>query len=61
MLTKQSKKKKVRKHVGVRYETTNAKVATASGSRIVAKGKGTCYIYVYAQDGVAKKVKITVK
>ena len=26
-----------------------------------AKKKGTCYIYAYAQNGVFKKIKVTVK
>lgn len=28
---------------------------------VKAKKKGTCYIYAYAQNGVYKKIKITVK
>ncbi len=56
-----AKKLKVKKHVGLRYETTNAKVATVSGGKIKAKGKGTCYIFAYAQNGVAKAIKVTVK
>ena len=28
---------------------------------IKAKNKGTCYIYAYAQNGVFKKIKVTVK
>jgi hypothetical protein len=58
----QSKKLKVKKHVGLRYESTNSKIATVSKSgKITAKKKGTCYVYAYAQDGVYKKVKVTVK
>ena len=30
-------------------------------SLIKAVGKGTCTIYVYARNGYAKKVKVTVK
>ena len=57
-----SRSLKVGKHVGVRYESSNEKVATVtSKGAIKAKGKGTCTIYVYAQNGVAKKIKITVK
>ena len=56
-----TKKQKVKKHVGLRYETTNAKVATVSGSKIKAKGKGKCIVYAYTQNGVAKMIKITVK
>ena len=56
-----TKKLKVKKHVGLRYETTNAKVAKVSGSKIKAKGKGKCIVYAYTQNGVYKKLKITVK
>lgn len=46
----------------VRYITSNSKIATvSSGGRITAKGKGTCYIYAFAHNGVSKKVKVTVK
>ena len=55
-------KKKVAKHVGLRYESTNKKIATVS-SKGVVKGvkKGTCYVYAYAQSGVFKKIKVVVK
>jgi uncharacterized protein YjdB len=46
----------------VRYESSNSKIATVNGSgKITAKAKGTCYIYAYAQNGVVKAVKLTVK
>ena len=58
----QSSKKKVRKHVAVRYESTNTKIATVSGKGIVkARKKGTCYVYAYAQSGVYKRIKVIVK
>ncbi len=57
-----SKKLKVKKHKAVRYESTNTKIATVSNAGVVkAKKKGTCYIYAYAQNGVSKKIKVTVK
>ena len=44
-----------------RYASTNKKVATVtSGGRIKAVGKGTCYVYVYAKNGYAKRVKVSV-
>ncbi len=57
-----SKKLKIKKVLGMRYESTNTKVATVS-SKGVIKGvkKGTCYVYAYAQNGLAKKIKVTVK
>ena len=58
----QSKKRKVKKHVAVRYESTNTNIVTVSKKGVVkAKAKGTCHVYAYAQDGVFKKIKITVK
>ena len=55
-------KKKVKTHVKLRYESTNTKIATVSSKGVItAKGKGVCYIYVYAQNGVYKQVKVTVK
>ncbi len=44
-----------------RYATTNKKVATVSKKgKMKAVGKGTCTIYVYARNGYAKKIKVTV-
>ncbi len=58
----QAKKLKVKKHVGIRYESTNNSVATVSKKGVVkAKSKGTCYIYAYAQNGVFKRITVTVK
>ncbi|MBO4863898.1 MAG: hypothetical protein J5517_06010 [Eubacterium sp.] len=57
-----SKKLKVKKHVAIRFESTDTKTATVSKKGVIkAKAKGTCYIYVYAQNGVYKKIKVTVK
>ena len=54
--------KRVKKHRAVIYETSNAKVATVSKKGVVkGVGKGSCYVYAYAQNGVMKAVKITVK
>ena len=56
------KKQKVKKHRPIRYESTNTRVATVSSSgKVKATGKGTCYVYAYAQNGVYKAVKVTVK
>ena len=58
----QSKKLKVRKHRAVLYESSDINIATVSKKGVVkAKNKGTCYIYAYAQNGVYKKIKVTVK
>ncbi|MDE5967289.1 MAG: Ig-like domain-containing protein [Lachnospiraceae bacterium] len=54
--------KKISQHRKIKYESDNKKIATVSSKGVVkAKKKGTCYIYVYAQNGVYKKIKITVK
>ena len=48
--------------VKMRYESTNPKVATVSARGVIrAKAKGSCYVYAYVQNGVAKRVKVTVK
>ncbi|MDO4532726.1 MAG: Ig-like domain-containing protein, partial [Coriobacteriia bacterium] len=50
------------KNGGMRFESTNKKVAAVSAKGVVkGKAAGTCYVYVYSQNGVAKKVKVTVK
>jgi len=54
--------KRVKKHRAVIYESTNTNVATVSKKGVVkAKAKGSCYVYAYAQNGVAKAIRITVK
>lgn len=46
----------------LRYITSNSKVATVSKTgKIKAVDKGSCDIYVYARNGYAKKIKVTVK
>ncbi|MBO4863000.1 MAG: carbohydrate-binding domain-containing protein [Eubacterium sp.] len=57
-----SKKLKVKKHRAIQYESTNTAVATVSTKGVVkAVGKGKCYVYVYAQNGITIKIKVTVK
>ena len=53
--------KPIKQHVNIKFESTNTKIATVTkNGRIKAKKKGTCYIYVYAQNGVYKKIKVVV-
>ncbi len=60
--TAQSKKLKVKKHRGIAYESNNKSIATVSGKGVIkAVGKGTCTVFAYTQDGVCKKIKVTVK
>lgn len=45
----------------VRYQSSDTQVATVSSSgSIVAGKKGTCYIYIYGQNGYKTCVKVTV-
>ena len=56
------KDKKIRNHRGLAFESTNLKVAKVSKKgKITATGAGVCKIFVYAQNGVSKTVKVTVK
>lgn len=46
----------------IRYVVSNTKVASVSASgKVKGKKKGTCTVYVVAQSGLKKKVKVTVK
>ena len=46
----------------IRFVSTNTAVAAVSKKGVLkAKGKGSCYVYCYAQNGLYKKVKVTVK
>ena len=56
------KDKKIARHRKLCYESSNTKVATVTPDGLIrATGKGTCTIWVYAQNGVYKVLKITVK
>ena len=60
--TPAEKNKTIHKHRALSYETSNSKVATVTeNGKIKAVGKGTCSIWVYAQNGVYKTITITVK
>ena len=55
-------KKPVYSHRKIGYESSNKKIATVTADGVIkGKGKGTCTIWVYAQDGIYKKIKVTVK
>ena len=56
------KDKKIARHRKLCYESSNTKVATVTPDGLIrATGKGICTIWVYAQNGVYKALKITVK
>ncbi len=55
-------KKPLRRHRKLCYESSNTKVAEVTNKGVIkGKSKGTCFIYVYAQNGIYKKIKVTVK
>ena len=56
-------KTKVKTHIAkFRYESADPSVATVNRKGVIkAKKKGTCTIYVYAQNGVYAKVTVKVK
>ena len=61
-IVKVSFRKKLLNHRKLSYESTNKKIATVSKKGVISgKKKGTCYVYVYAENGIFKKVKVTVK
>ena len=55
-------KKSVQTHIAkFRYESDDVNIAKVNKKGIVkAVKKGTCNIYIYAQNGIYKKVKIKV-
>lgn len=56
------KDKKIKQHRAIVFESSNPAVATVSKKGVI-KGvqKGRCYVYAYAQNGVYKRIKISVK
>ena len=59
---KDEKKKKIAKHRRINFESQNTDICKVSKKgKIKAVGKGTTYVYAYAQNGLYKKIKVTVK
>lgn len=57
-----AKKTKVKKLAGIRYESSNPKVATVTAKgKVKGVGKGSATVYVFAQNGVAKTIKVKVR
>ena len=55
-------KNPIKHHTDIKYESSDKSVASVSKHGVIkAKKAGMAYIYVYAQNGVYKKVKVTVK
>ena len=62
IVTEIKKDKTFKRHRKMEFESTNPKVAVVTKKGIIkAKGKGNCTIYIYAQNGVYKTVKVKVK
>lgn len=59
---KQKNEKKYKKHRVLRYESTDTSIATVSSKGVIkGKKKGKCEVYAFAQNGLAKKISVTVK
>lgn len=59
---KEASSAKVKNYRKLSYESSNTGIAAVSKKGVVkAKKKGSCYVYVYAQNGVHKKIKVVVK
>lgn len=58
----QSKKLKVNRHRIVKYESDNPKIAAVNAKGVI-RGivKGKCHVYAYAQNGISRKIKVTIK
>ena len=62
LVLQDSKKKGVEHVAKFRYQSTNKAVATVDANgKITAVGKGKCTIYIFANNGKLKSVKVTVK
>lgn len=56
------KAKKMKTHRKLCYESDNPTVASVNNSgKITGVGKGKCSIFIYAQNGICKKITVTVK
>ena len=54
--------KELCKYTDIFFESTDKKIASVNKKGVIkAKGKGSCYIYVYAENGKYKKIKVTVE
>ncbi len=58
----EKKKLKIKNHRKLMYESSDTSIATVNKSGVI-KGlkKGKCTVYVYAQNGIFKKITVTVK
>ena len=57
-----SKKLKVTKYAAPRFVSSKPKIATVSRKGVIkGKAKGTSYVFVFAQNGAFKRIKVVVK
>ena len=57
----EGKKKRKKLCAEKRYLTSDSSIVTVSkNGKITAKKKGECYVYVVAQNGVVKRIKVKV-
>ena len=55
------KRKKLPAHRALSYESSDKSIATVTwNGRIVGVSKGTCKVFVYAQNGIYKVIKVKV-
>ena len=53
---------KTREHAAIRFESTKASVAAVDEKGVItAKKAGSCTIYVFTQNGLYEKIKVTVQ
>ena len=61
-VVKNDSRKTLKKYLGLRYESSNKSIASVSSKgKVTAKKKGKAKIYVFAQNGIAAAVQVTVK
>gem|GEM_PF-2861742 len=59
---KENKKVKAKPHRPLAYESSNPSIATVTSKGVIkGKKKGSCTVYVYAQNGVFAKIPVKVK
>lgn len=55
-------KKEKENKAAIRYDSSNMAIATIDNKgRVQAIAKGSCYVYAYGQNGIFKRIKLTVE
>ncbi|MDO4475505.1 MAG: fibronectin type III domain-containing protein [Lachnospiraceae bacterium] len=56
------KDKRIKKHSSLRFESSNPAVASVDKKGVIkGMARGVCELYVFAQNGISTKIKVTVK